>query len=680
MRIRSMTLQDVGLFRGRQSLDLCPRTKYGSSRPVVLVGGHNGAGKTTVIGALQLALYGRLALGSRVTDKEYHEHLRGLIHRRRDTLIPMTGSSVAVEFEHARAGTRSTYVVRRAWQLRDDRVDERLEVTRNGAPLTDVEAEFWPEFVRGLIPYGLSQLFFFDGEKIQRLAEDETESEALSESVKALLGLDLVERLQADLDVIVDRRVRTSGSNQVAHRLEEIGTRLTQIEASDSELEQREAQVRAQLDRSAAQVERLERKLAHSGKGLALRRDELHRRAGELKARLEAGEKQLRELCESALPFALCSRLATAVVQQLEKEAAAERWAATRQELDVVATDMRKRLGRRFRGSTRLIADARRVALAEVDAAFESIIAQRKDLERADPVHDVSEHGRGYLRQVLVTGSSEAAAKLADLMRDFLVNDEKLTSTQRRLNAVPDDEELAPLIKELSELQRRRGELSAQMTTIDEARQQLRLEREKIERERRKIIDAQEKQGAKDKQLALATSARKALDVYLERLTEAKVQRLQTEAVGCFKQLCRKDDLIASMNIDPRSFHVTLRDSRGRELPKSDLSAGEKQLYAVALLWGLARVSGRPLPMVIDTPLGRLDSVHRQNLVERYFPHASHQVVILSTDTEVDQVCFEALRSSTSHSIRLVHHQRYGWTEVSEGYFWKGETLAVANA
>ena len=77
--------------------------------------------------------------------------------------------------------------------------------------------------------------------------------------------------------------------------------------------------------------------------------------------------------------------------------------------------------------------------------------------------------------------------------------------------------------------------------------------------------------------------------------------------------------------ISSKDFSVVLFDREDRPLPKDSLSAGEKQIYAIAMLWSLARTSGRPLPVIIDTPLGRLDSDHRRLLVERYFPHASHQ-------------------------------------------------------
>jgi DNA sulfur modification protein DndD len=133
---------------------------------------------------------------------------------------------------------------------------------------------------------------------------------------------------------------------------------------------------------------------------------------------------------------------------------------------------------------------------------------------------------------------------------------------------------------------------------------------------------------------------------------------------------------VATLQIDPKTFEVTLKDPQGHVVPREALSAGEKQIFAIALLWSLARVSGRPLPMIIDTPLGRLDSIHRKKLVEHYFPNASHQVIILSTDTEVDREYFNQLRSNISHTVAL-DNDKGGWTEARTGYFWNEETLNV---
>ena len=89
-------------------------------------------------------------------------------------------------------------------------------------------------------------------------------------------------------------------------------------------------------------------------------------------------------------------------------------------------------------------------------------------------------------------------------------------------------------------------------------------------------------------------------------------------------------------------------------------------------MWGLARVSGKHLPVAIDTPLGRLDSSHRQNLVERYFPSASHQVILLSTDTEITEFEVEKLREmeAIAQEYLLEYDPHTRQTIVKPGYFW----------
>lgn len=77
------------------------------------------------------------------------------------------------------------------------------------------------------------------------------------------------------------------------------------------------------------------------------------------------------------------------------------------------------------------------------------------------------------------------------------------------------------------------------------------------------------------------------------------------------------------------------------------------------------------MPAIIDTPMGRLDSEHRNQLVERYFPHASHQVVILSTDTEIEVNYFEQLKPSLARAYHLSYDEAGRMTRLEEGYFWQ---------
>ena len=124
------------------------------------------------------------------------------------------------------------------------------------------------------------------------------------------------------------------------------------------------------------------------------------------------------------------------------------------------------------------------------------------------------------------------------------------------------------------------------------------------------------------------------------------------------------------MYIDPETFEITLLDVNNRRVPIDRLSSGERQIFAIAFLWGLTRTSGKRLPVIIDTPLGRLDNEHRENLVKNYFPNVSHQVIILSTDVEIDNKLFNMLKGYVSHSYQLIYDENCMCTRIYKGYFW----------
>jgi DNA sulfur modification protein DndD len=126
----------------------------------------------------------------------------------------------------------------------------------------------------------------------------------------------------------------------------------------------------------------------------------------------------------------------------------------------------------------------------------------------------------------------------------------------------------------------------------------------------------------------------------LTKLAEATVTRniaaIESSILDSFNQLAGKADLVTRVRLDPETLEMSVDTADGERQPVERLSAGERQLLAVAILWGLSRVAHREVPLVVDTPLGRLDSFHREKLATNYFPHVAQQVIILSTDEEFD--------------------------------------------
>ena len=158
--------------------------------------------------------------------------------------------------------------------------------------------------------------------------------------------------------------------------------------------------------------------------------------------------------------------------------------------------------------------------------------------------------------------------------------------------------------------------------------------------------------------------------MFIIKLRKNKIHLLQEKTFEMYRLLSSRSGLIKDLSIDDRTYEITIRDRNGHEMKKSGLSAGEKEIFAVSLLWGLAQTSQLNLPIIIDTPLSRLDSVHRDNIVNNYFPHAADQVIILSTDTEIDNNYFKTLEPHLSGAGKLEFSLLNELTTYQEGYFW----------
>jgi DNA sulfur modification protein DndD len=655
MILRSVTLEDFGLYAGITKLNLVPRTKLGGPTPIVLIGGKNGAGKTTLLEAVRLALYGKRALGARVAQSEYDDYLRGRINH----MAAAPAASVALEFDYAEAGVVHRYRIRREWTARSKSVAESLDLLKDGEPVSSVPRDEWHAFLQELIPPGVSQLFFFDGEKISEIAEGEQDNEQLGEAVRGLLGIELVGRLRVDLGLYIARRLR-EGDAGIGDRLEAVNRDIAVAEREAGELAGEVAELTAQRESQARSAEQVRRQFVAEGGDAAVHRDRIERERDDVRRAVQRTEHELRELANKLLPFAMAPRLVSAFRAALEAAGqagehpgaadiiagAVEYWraeSAPRRSATWSAKhweDLARFLAAQ---SPSMAAVADSPAFREVGdgatavARFSEIEtsvrpAARTLLQQMDELQ-----ARGRDLDTRLSRADNAAAGV--VLDDLRIADQKVGATEERLRALQDS------------LKLRRGQIVT------------------LTREQRRLLEEQTGSAKASERADMAVRTAQALADYEQRLLDHKLGQLRAEFVRCFNHLARKGALVADVRIDSKTFATTLIAADGRELAKTALSAGEKQIYAIAMLWALARTSGRALPMIIDTPLARLDSEHRANLVSRYFPAASHQVILLSTDTEVDGELFDQLKPAVSHTYHLEYDQADGRTRVKGGYF-----------
>jgi DNA sulfur modification protein DndD len=247
---------------------------------------------------------------------------------------------------------------------------------------------------------------------------------------------------------------------------------------------------------------------------------------------------------------------------------------------------------------------------------------------------------------------------------------------ERDLTRAPQDDVLQPLIEQLNDARRRLAEAN-----VEAARRRAELEQvngalTQVESNYLKVVNTL---AATNRERASLERAAKVQDVLMEfkdALVTKKIRQIESEVTQCFNLLSNKR-IDRSISINPATFQVSVKDSHSRLVPKNELSSGEKQIYAISVLWALARVSGRPLPMIIDTPLARLDRDHRDLLGQKYFPNASHQVIILSTDTEIDREFIPLFGGSIARTYELAFDIGSQRTLVRQGYFEEANQYAI---
>ncbi len=290
-------------------------------------------------------------------------------------------------------------------------------------------------------------------------------------------------------------------------------------------------------------------------------------------------------------------------------------------------------------------------------------------------------------------GQSSALTPLARTLIERFVSDDAIRIQQQAAHIVADNEKVLTelqqlevhlssgaekndtikLLNEIKELQAKKTQLEGDISRCEDAIHSAQYEKEQLERQLNKIVlkIASDADTSDDnvRIIEYSTMTLEVMQEFVHRLQAQKVNQLEKNITSCFEFLAQKQAIITSITIDPETLDITLRDYNGGILLKDQLSAGEKQMFAISILWGLALSSGYKLPVIIDTPMARLDSAHRSNFINKYLPNASSQVVVLSTDEEINGKYLDDIREYVSTSYTLIYDENEKCSTIKEGYF-----------
>lgn len=661
MLFLELTVENFGPYRGKQVIDLRPKINENGVSPIVLLGGMNGGGKTTLMDAMRLALYGQRAQCSTKGSLSYPDFLKQAVNKH---TLPHEETSVELLFEHIVKNMQVQFRVKRRWTRNPKNGKDILGILLDDWP-DSAWLETWDERIEDFFPIGISNLFLFDGEQVKELADLEAPPNVVVKAIQSLLGLELAERLAIDLDILANRKRKQLADSKELADLEAIENKLNGYKSEWDTAEKTVLELKEKAGIARKKLYEAKERFKLEGGKVASEQGQLEQQLKEEREKAKQHRDLLGKLASEYLPLNLITPLLNQAQNQGEQEL---NW----QKAKVAQDFIKERDQRLFQYLEKLNISQKQLDQIKIylkddyqkfadDAENQELIFLGIDEKVFQDLKTVLEHQ--------LPSQIQSSENTLEALKKI---EEVISSLEQQLAVAAPPEVYEQLLENISQAQ---GELTKLETAIEEGEQrckkcqsQYEKSKKELEKYSQNTIDRKNANHIIDS----VAKVQSTLKIFKEKLTLKKLNKLEVEVTECFRYLLHKSDLVHRVMIQTEDFSLSLYDPQGQPVEKHRLSAGEKQLLAIAFLWGLARVSGLNLPIAIDTPLGRLDSSHRQNLIERYFPAASHQVILLSTDTEIADKEVNSLREqdAIAREYLLKYDPTQRQTRIEPGYFF----------
>lgn len=657
MYFTKIELHNFGIYKGHH--EMCLSDQIGN-RNVTLIGGLNGRGKTTFLDAILLALYGKQALKYIQENARSYERLL-IEHINKHATDELTYVAVSLCLDDGTA-----LRVCRNWKLKGKKVDESISVEKNGT-IDKYLGESWSYYIEEILPFGIARFFFFDNEKITQLADDAS-FEQIKTSIKSAIGVSTIEKAITHIDEVIRRKkdaLQAFEKSEVNQGYQEVEAQLKELNAK-IEAARREAEVlKANCESIAIAIDTKEKKFWASGGDLTLSRDAIKQEKEKIKAYVqEVRDEIMLRVSDPATPLFMCRKLVT---QAYDKEIDEQKKAALKL-TDPIVENIQKNILDRFSQSDfddrtlRIITDI-------VKQEIRKFTSVGENMEHINMSHTTML----LFNKLIVDIFHSLDQKIKTLISHVDAQENELMSLDAHLGESDEKTMAMKLYETLKEYERKKALADDQYKKQQSLIENLEHQKEILHSKRLQLIKAiAERENTNDDNSRIIKYSVMSIEVLNEfkvRLQREKIDKLSATATECFQTLVEKDSLVSKIHIDTDSLDVTILDPDGHVVLKNQLSAGEQQMFAISIVWALARTSGYKAPVVIDTPMARLDSSHRANFVNNYLPSASSQVMVLSTDEEIYGRYLDMIRENVVNYFTLHYREDEQCTSIINGYF-----------
>mgnify|MGYP003477797853 FL=1 len=668
MIIKSIELNNFRIYNGVNKIDLTPT----EDRNVVIISGHNGFGKTTFLMSLVWCLYGRQMdkvddlYKKEIEEKGGYGRYIGNSLNKEAQRQGKTRFSVSVTFTNVEIPdtTCTEITIIRSYDSATS-TDDELQILIDGRE-SDLFSDRQEEefFIRDyILPIEIAKFFFFDAEKIVSFAEINTPEQRreLSKAYSQVLGIQKYDTLKKELERLQDEYRKEAAKPEDKKNFIDI---TAEIEKAENEIENIEQQIK---DAKEKQIQlrydftQLHEKLIREGDLMSIERlHELEKERDAQRTKLDEAQEGLKDLY-NYIPFGLAGNIVSDVAEQLKQEKAfkqnklqlegvEEKTDTIINELDQARTNYQGLIDIKVRDFYEK--EVKRLILKHFYSEFDTT-----QFDGFQTLHDYTDiQNTNFLELVVKVKESKAAFE--GLSHSYSMAKAELYKIEKEIREAEknaESEYIQGLRKQKDDLGRQRDHISQEIGRFEGRIDQLK-EKIKADKQRKEILSKKIDVALKNK--AVDDEASRLIHTiqnFLIRFKDEKKKALEQKLEEKLKSFMHKSNFVHRVRVDIQGngedVDINLYDAHDKKIDKGNLSMGEKQLFASALLSALVEETQLEFPVFIDSPMQKLDPSHSKNILTKFYPTVSKQVVffplLLKELTEDEYGLIEGITSKT---------------------------------
>ena len=711
MKINKVKLYNFSSYEGNNEFNF---EITDARRNIVLIGGKNGAGKTSLFTAIKVALYGPLAYGYVGVNSHYISKIKDLINSKAFQQ-EVVESEVQITLQLKIERDIRDYVITRKWDYTNQRLTEEYTVERDGTQLNDQELSYFENYLRSIIPPDLFEFFLFDGEEVGNIFSTSTYNTYVRDAVFTMCGMDVFEIIRKFTRGYVIRN-NSIDDDEAYDTYESARQQMERLETEKKNLKSKVYNLTKELEDIEVQLTELATAFKNAGGISRKEKKQLEDEYNHAEKVKTETLTNIKIFVEGLMPFYILKDFANSIMAQLDFEEKGEIFYYVQSKLK------RETISELLKGD---------VSDSKVDQLMDHLLDTfrpkgfRDDMEM---MFDLSKEDIGRVNGIVSSLDDFDVSAMVDMVNKRKAASERTAEINRILKNSMREEDINAFAQKENKILKKKHDLLSRLYDsqyrLEDIDKELRLQ-EQIREKAMRIL----KSNAQNKHVyELSSGISSMMEQFLEEKTVSIRKKLEKAIVQKLKSIYRKNNLITHIEIG-KNFEFNLyqdEEYNGKELMtlyknlgnseftnligikgekrlvkmlngtsinvlknKSEaelskepiqlykkiemgrLSKGERQIFILALYWAIIEISGQNIPFVIDTPYARIDANHRREISEKFFPNISDQVIILSTDEEINKEYYKIVKPYISKEYLLINDENENRTTIENNYFFE---------